>query len=675
MPDEPATGAAAGGLNDNHQRRLIVTCQYIDGLFATIETVLATAGNSSPFGKYADDLLPAQKRVVEDSVRRIRTQMVRLLASHGLQPTPRQIEASYAIRTALSFGDDAVEELKPSYMRGYGDVSSEAAATLNAIAEELQATIHRLDVTLAQRSAADLRERINRLSEHAPLETLRTLERVIDKYGLVEFRPLLSTILQAFEEQRFEMAVFGRVNTGKSSLLNHVLGHAVLPVGVNPITSVPTRITYGERPRLRVWRANQPPLDASLDELAQFVTETGNPGNQLAVTRIVVQLPAMLLKSGVVFVDTPGVGSLARTGTAETLAYLPRCDVGIVLIDAGATITADDIEMLRRLASAGIPAHVLLSKADLASDADIERAREYIAETVRGQLDAQTAVYPVSIKPDRAALFERWRREELEPLLERHRDLARESVARKVATLADAVSSVLRRRLSPRHRGQATDTDSAGVERALQAGSARIQGLQQRAEAIADSAPEWRSTLLGLASRAMAAGSEPNEAIERAFTDVARHIADAVRSEFVAAVGDVRATLDSAAVTGTFAAGALTFDVDRELRELPVPERPPVRVSPPAALRWFGRAAAARLIKRHLDSAVGDAMTDALTTCGEILRAWVKTTLGRVRHAWEIEVEQVRASMDRARGFADERPVDTGDVQRDLEALERSAAA
>ncbi|MBI3490764.1 MAG: dynamin family protein [Acidobacteria bacterium] len=675
MPDEAAAEATAGGLNGNHQRRLIVTCQYIDGLLATIETVLATAGNGSPFGKYADDLLPAQKRVAEDSVRRIRAQMVRLLASHGLEPTPRQVDASHAIRTALAFSDDAVEELKPSYMRGYGDVSAEAAATLNAIAEELQATIRRLDVTLAQRSAADLRERINRLPEHAPLETLRTLERVIDKYGLVEFRPLLSTILQAFEEQHFEIAVFGRVSTGKSSLLNHVLGRAVLPVGVNPITSVPTRIAYGDRQRLRVWRANQPVLDTSLDALAQFITETGNPGNQLAVTRIVVELPAAPLKSGIVFVDTPGVGSLARASTSETLAYLPRCDVGIVLIDASSTIAADDVEMLRRLASAGIPAHVLLSKADLASDADLERARAYAASTVRGQLGADTAVYPVSVQPERAALFERWRHEELEPLMERHRELARESVARKVTILADAVSSFLRRRLSSRRPGPTTAPDLSGVERALQTGAARIQTLQQRAEAIADSVRGWRSTLLGLASRAIAGDTEPNAAVARAFSDVARHVADAVRSEFVATVGDVRATLDSAAATGPIAAGALTFDVDRELRELPVPELPTVRVSPPSALRWFGRAATTRLIKRHLDSAVGDALTDALATYGEILRAWVKTTLGRVRHAWEIDVEQVRASMDRARGFADERPVDAVEVQRDLDALQRGAAA
>lgn len=560
MPDEPAWGANGGGLNENHQRRLIVTCQCIDGLLATIDTVLATAGNGSPFGQYADDLIPAQKRVVEDSVRRIRTQMVRLLASHGLQPTPRQIDASYAIRTGLTFADDAVEELKPSYMRGYGEVSPEAVATLNAIAEELQATIRRLDAALARRSAADFRERIDRLSGQVPLETLRLLERMIDKYGLVEFRPSLSAILQALEEQRFEIAVFGRVSSGKSSLLNHVLGRSVLPVGVNPITSVPTRIVYGRQPVLRVWRANHPPVATSLDELAAYVTETQNPGNALAVTRIVAELPAELLTSGAVFVDTPGVGSLTGAGTWETLAYLPRCDVGVVLIDASATIAADDVDMLRRLASAGIPAHVLLSKADLAGDADIERARDYIANTIRAQLGSETAVYPVSITSDHAALFERWRHEELEPLLDHHRELARKSFSRKVTMLADAVGSVLRGRLSLRRPRRATDGNLSGVARALQTGSARMQTLQQQADAIIRGARDQRARVLDLAAGALSARVEPQEALRRAFTDVTRQMAEAVRTEFVAAVGDLRTVLESAAATGTIAVSTLTFD-------------------------------------------------------------------------------------------------------------------
>ena len=65
------------------------------------------------------------------------------------------------------------------------------------------------------------------------------------------------------------------------------------------------------------------------------MTEQENPGNTKHVTRLLVKIPAPRLSSGIVLVDTPGLGSLATTGAAETLAYLPRCDLGIVLIDAG----------------------------------------------------------------------------------------------------------------------------------------------------------------------------------------------------------------------------------------------------------------------------------------------------------------------------------------------------
>jgi len=68
-----------------------------------------------------------------------------------------------------------------------------------------------------------------------------------------------------------------------------------------------------------------------------------------------VELPAAGLREGVVYVDTPGLGSLATAGAAETKAYLPRCDLGIVLIDAGSTLTQDDLATIQTLYEAGNP--------------------------------------------------------------------------------------------------------------------------------------------------------------------------------------------------------------------------------------------------------------------------------------------------------------------------------
>jgi len=57
--------------------------------------------------------------------------------------------------------------------------------------------------------------------------------------------------------------------------------------------------------------------------------------NAKHVARINVELPSPRLRDGVVFVDTPGLGSLASAGATETIAYLPRCDLGVALLDAG----------------------------------------------------------------------------------------------------------------------------------------------------------------------------------------------------------------------------------------------------------------------------------------------------------------------------------------------------
>ena len=67
-------------------------------------------------------------------------------------------------------------------------------------------------------------------------------------------------------------------------------------------------------------------------------------------------VPSPRLREGVVLVDTPGVGSLAASGSAETFAYLPRCDLSVVLIDADSNLNDDDLSLLRALYEAGIPA-------------------------------------------------------------------------------------------------------------------------------------------------------------------------------------------------------------------------------------------------------------------------------------------------------------------------------
>ena len=172
----------------------------------------------------------------------------------------------------------------------------------------------------------------------------------------------------------------------------------------------------------------------------EYASEEKNPGNYKHVTGIIVAVPSPRLRDGVVLVDTPGIGSLATGGSEETFAYLPRCDLSVVLIDAGSNLNDDDLSLLRALYEAGIPAQVLLSKADLLKPADRQRVLQYVGEQLRRGLNLELTVHPVSIVGQDAALLDAWFEREIEPLWERHRTLVEKSLHRKIAGLRNRSS-------------------------------------------------------------------------------------------------------------------------------------------------------------------------------------------------------------------------------------------
>lgn len=295
----------------------------------------------------------------------------------------------------------------PDRLRGYGELDEAGRQEVASIQQELDRLLDRVGAYLSDRLGHDLPDRIARLSA-APgsVAMFSLLNQIVMHWQLVEFRPTIDTIVKRLESPQFEIAVFGRVSSGKSSLLNHIAGSAVLPVGVTPVTAVPTRLVRGRALSATVSFAEFGPRSVDPKQLAEYASEEKNRGNHKHVTGIVVEIPSPKLREGVVLVDTPGIGSLATSGSAETFAYLPRCDLSVVLIDAGSTLNQEDLSLLRDLYEAGIPAQVLLSKADLLTAEDRQQVLQYIGNQLRRELDLDMPVHPVSVVGKDAALLD-----------------------------------------------------------------------------------------------------------------------------------------------------------------------------------------------------------------------------------------------------------------------------
>ena len=485
----------SNSLNSNHERRLSVTCRHIDKLLAEMESALNVSTSKLAFPQYAPDLSPAQRRVIEDYIGRIRAQLIRVLDGQGMERPTADIPVSRSLHSYLTFVDIATEELKPEYMRGYGEVPPAAAVELNGIAGELQGLVRQLDQYLMRGSRENLQERLERLEQTGDeIPVLKKLESVISEHGLVEFRSTLSMILDRLEDNSFEIAIFGRVSSGKSSLLNAMLGIDVLPVGVTPITAVPTRLLYGETPVVHVWFANRTPEEFDIAHLPEFVAEQLNRGNEKHVTRIVVQLPSPRLREGIAFVDTPGLGSLATRGAAETLAYLPRCDLGVVLIDAGSTLTPDDLQTIQILYDAAIPAMVLLSKADLLTLEDRSRVIGYVKDHIKEELNLDLAVRAVSVMAGSKDLVAQWFEEDIAPLYSQRQELKLRSIRRKLGALRQSVETALRTRLRRKDQISPKKVEQLRVvEAELRQASGRLEEMKKIARGVANDL-EYSST-------------------------------------------------------------------------------------------------------------------------------------------------------------------------------------
>jgi GTP-binding protein EngB required for normal cell division len=650
-----------GRLNESQRLHLLTSCQYADRLLSEIEAILVASQSKSPFPKLKPDISPAQAKMVQDYISRMRAQVVRILVSQGVPIPEPHIGSVHSIRVTLGFVDIAFDECRPTRMCGYGELEDNAAIEIAGLVDEMQGIISRLNSYLEQGQSADLEKRLRRLEEAgSDVALVKRLERAINQHGLVEFRPALATIIDRLETDTFEIAVFGRVSSGKSSLLNHIVGQDLLPVGVTPVTAVPTRLSYGPVPRATAWFADRHPVQFGIERLAEFVTEQHNPGNVQHVTRIVVELPAQRLREGVVYVDTPGLGSLATSGAAETKAYLPRCDLGVVLIDAGSTLTQDDLATIQTLYDAGIPASVLLSKADLLAAGDQDRALQYMADHIRSDLDFALPVHPISIKSEYSDLLEKWLASEILPLYDRHAELARQSLNRKIGALRLGVDAALKaslKRSGPSgHPEVRIDMSQLReLETELRTASGKIAQARTECGNLTDALRECGADLVrtaannlidAWASGASATGEDRmKNTLELAAAEKAAQIASTLQ-EVARNAGSVLAE----------AATALQLENRPEQDELlDVLKNMPrfdlgnfgLEVGPSAIASLLGRRCAVARVERRIRSQAGKQITDAVGIYRRVLQAWVRKTFTELQEQFDSYADAYRGHLGR----------------------------
>jgi hypothetical protein len=362
------------------------------------------------------------------------------------------------------------------------------------------------------------------------------------------------------------------------------------------------------------------------------------------VTRIVVELPAARLREGVVYVDTPGLGSLDTSGAAQTRAYLPRCDLGVVLIDAASTLTEDDLATIQALCDAGIPASVLLSKVDLLAPADRRRALEYVAGHIRSDLGLELPVAAVSIHAEFGELLEKWLESEILPLYDHHAELARQSVARKIGALRFAVEAALKTRL--KRSGAAIDAGKLrDLETELRTAAGAIAQARKECLDRAGTLRDCTDGCIGQAAEASIAGGAVKSRLEEAVAERAAQIASAIQ----AVAHDAGSVLAKAAAALELENRPERDELLEVLRNMPRCDLGSLElaIGAGAAASIFGRRFAAARMERRIRSQAGKQMAAAVGIYARLLESWVRKTFTELQERFDSFAGAYRAHLDR----------------------------
>ncbi|XP_052211218.1 probable transmembrane GTPase FZO-like, chloroplastic isoform X2 [Diospyros lotus] len=220
-----------------------------------------------------------------------------------------------------------------------------------------------------------LEDRERQLLETEKSVMLQVINVIREAVPLMEEISLLSDAVSQLDEP-FLLVIVGEFNSGKSTVINALLGNKYLKDGVVPTTNEITFLRYSE-----------------LESTEQQHCERHPDGQYICY------LPASILR-GMIIVDTPGTNVILQRQQRLTEEFVPRADLLLFVISADRPLTESEVAFLRYTQQWKKKVVFVLNKADIYRNTDeLEEAISFIKENTQKLLNAEhVTVYPVSAR-------------------------------------------------------------------------------------------------------------------------------------------------------------------------------------------------------------------------------------------------------------------------------------
>jgi GTPase SAR1 family protein len=221
-----------------------------------------------------------------------------------------------------------------------------------------------------------------------------TLQQVCKKYELTS---ILERIPEKSDEIIVKVGFLGEFNSGKSTLINGLIGEKILPALDIPTTKNYTAIIKGESDHTRFFKLLE---DSTREEIEQLEFNDIAKGRKDGI--VVVEVPnAKFIPNNLQIIDTPGVDSLDASDKDITFGLLPQIDAAIICLDVnkgGITNTFIDFVKKTEIQALKDKILIVITKKD-SKESGIDEIKNKTIEGLKQYLgiqDAENRVIAVS---------------------------------------------------------------------------------------------------------------------------------------------------------------------------------------------------------------------------------------------------------------------------------------
>src|SRR5882757_2561442 len=299
-----------------------------------------------------------------------------------------------------------------------------------------------------------------------------------DRGDLVE---RLGRAKERISDPQIRVVIAGQLKQGKSQLLNSLLNVPVARVGDDETTALATVVSYGEKASARLIVSRGDGAEPEVIEIPPSEVQTdlrrAPQAGGREVLRVEITAPSPLLKNGLAFVDTPGVGGHGQPHLSSTLGLLPDADAMLMISDASQEFTEPEMIFIRQALEICPLATILATKIDLyphwreivaANQAHLQRAGVTVPVTPVSSVLRSHAIQMNDKELNEESNFPAIVKFLSEKVLSRENDRVRDQVLAEVRSAAEHLTLAVTTELSAINDPEARDRLTADLERRKQ---------------------------------------------------------------------------------------------------------------------------------------------------------------------------------------------------------------